>query len=69
MAQAQDSVEGNWEIQLVLEQLGFELHGSTYTRIFVSKYSSINVLYNFLFSSVFYCKNTVYNIYNIQNMY
>ena len=51
------------------QQHKFELHGSTDTRFFFNKLSTVNVLsppYDFLnifFSTLLHCKNMVYNVY------
>lgn len=55
--------------QLTLDQSGFEVHRSTYTRIFSNKYSKcIFSSLRFLFSTLPYCKNTVHNTCNLQNL-
>lgn len=61
-------------VQLTFEQHEFELSRSTYTWMFFNKY--IGKFFedvqqfekHFIFSRLLYCKNKVYNMYNIQNM-
>lgn len=52
---------------MTLEQDRFKLRGSTYTDLF-NKHSTINVFYDFVYSSSLICKKIVCNTYNIQNV-
>ena len=66
---------GRFCVQLTLEEYRFELHWFIYTQTFFNKYVQYNKciflsydFWNYVFSSLVYCKNRVYNIYSMQSM-
>lgn len=54
-------------MHLTLEQHEFEQHEFTYTLIFLTQYSTINVFSHDFLNIFFLLANTVYNTYNTQN--
>ena len=59
-------------IQFISQQHWFQLCRFTHMQIYFGKYSTVNIFslkICLIIFSLDYCKNTVFDIHNIQNMY